>query len=418
MRSMIWLSPKRVSLVAAIILSGAPASSLAQLPKLWVDDTLASQRLNQTRRFSVALPVGYEDPEAQSNRYPVLIVLNVNPGPLSTLILSVREQNRLGVWAVPELIVVNIPADNTRDLYPPLTGAAGRLRPTAGGADAFGDFLVTELVPLLRSRYRTLPYVIIGGQSAGGQFAIRAFARYPETFQGAITPSPALEWNENAVIDRYAEQIARRKAPGRLYVAAGGYDPATLAAAESRFAARLKALKPMTTAFEFRKFPDDGHSSIEIPGYVDGLRWLFKPVSLARNPLNMLAKDVGDSAGAPPAYERLKRQYAEGARIFGMPEGLPDEFLRTMATLQGPFREPNILDRRMCDDDITWHPDNAYAYTCLGQLLLRQGDTVGARNAYDRGMVVARKAGWTSTAATLERRLRAIDSAWSTRGKP
>ncbi len=30
--------------------------------------------------------------------------------------------------------------------------------------------------------------------------------------------------------------------------------------------------------------------------------------------LNMLASDVGDSAGAPPAYERLKRQYAEGAR--------------------------------------------------------------------------------------------------------
>jgi len=231
-------------------------------------------------------------------------------------------------------------------------------------------------------------------------------------------PSPALQWNENAVIDRYAERIAQRKAPGRLYVAAGGYDPAPLAAAESRFATRLKALSPVATTFEFRRFPDDGHSSVEIPGYLDGLRWMFAPISLARNPLTSLVHDVGDSVGAPQAYERLKRQYAEGARIFGMPEGLPDEFLRTMAVLQGPYREPNVLERRMCDDDIAWHPDNAFAYTCLGQLLLRHADTLGARNTYDKGLAAARKAGWTSTAATLERRLRSIDSVWSARGKP
>jgi dienelactone hydrolase len=295
---------------------------------------------------------------------------------------------------------------------------AARVRPTAGGADAFGDFLDTELVPLLRARYRTLPFVIIGGQSAGGQFAIRAFARYPETFQAAIAPSPALQWNDNAVIDRYAEQIAHRKAPGRLYVAAGGYDPVTLATAESRFATRLKALKPAATTFEFRRFPDDGHSSIEIPGYVDGFRWLFSPITLARNPLSSLAQAVGDSAGAPRAYERLTRQNAEGARIFGMPERLPEEFLRTMAMLQGPFGEPNVLDRRLCDDDIAWHPDNPYSYTCLGQLLLRHGDTLSARNTYDKGLAVGRKVGWTTIATTLERRLRVIDSLWSPRGKP
>jgi predicted alpha/beta superfamily hydrolase len=406
------------ALLAALLFFASVSSSASQTPTLWSDDSIGSQRLGKMRRFSVSLPVGYEDREAQGNRYPVFVVLNGGPGPLAALILSAREQTRLGVWALPQLIAVNVPADNTRDLYPPLTGKAGRLRPTAGGADAFGDFLVTELIPLLRSRYRTLPYVIIGGQSAGGQFAIRAFAMYPETFQGAIVPSPALQWNNNAVIDHYAEMIAGRKVPGRLYLAAGGYDPATLATAEVRFATRLKALKPRATTFEFRTFPDDGHSSIEIPGYVDGLRWLFAPISLARNPLNSLARNVGDSIGAPRAYDRLKQQYAKGARIFGMPEGLPGEFLRSTSVLQGPFQEPNVLDRRLCEDDIAWHPDDAYAYLCLAGVLLRHADTSGARNAYDKGLETARKAGWASTTSMIERRIRTIDSVWSHRGTP
>ena len=404
--------------LSAILLLVCAASSSAQSSTLWTDDSIDSQRLGRTRRFSVSLPVGYEDPEAASNRYPLFVVLNVNPGPLSALILSEREQARLGVWALPQLITVNVPADNTRDLYPPLIGDAARVRPTAGGADAFGDFLVSELIPLLKTRYRTLPYVIIGGQSAGGQFAIRAFSMYPETFQAAIVPSPALQWNDNGVIDRYAETIAQRKVPGRLYVAAGGYDPAPLAVAELRFATRLQSVKAKSTTFEFRRFPEDGHSSIEIPGYIDGLRWMFTPVSLARNPLTSLARDVGDSASAPQAYERLKRQYAEGAQIFGMAEGLPEEFLRTLSSLQGPFREPNVLERRLCEDDIAWHPNNAYAYTCLGQVLLRRADTSGARNAYAEALATARKAGWPSTIATIERRLRTIDSVWSPRGKP
>ena len=417
MPSMMEFARTPAALAVIAVLASATLTS-AQVPPLWADDSVVSQRLGQTRRFSVSLPTGYEDPEAQGNRYPVFIVLNVNPGPLTALLLSAQEQTRLGVWALPQLITINVRADNTRDLYPPLTGDAARVRPTAGGADAFGDFLVRELVPLLRTRYRTLPYVIIGGQSAGGQFAIRAFAMYPETFQAAIVPSPALQWNDDAVIDRYAETIARRQVAGRLYVAAGGYDPAPLAAAEVRFATRLKALKPKATTFEFRRFPDDGHSSLEIPGYVDGLRWMFTPISLARNPFTSLARDVGDSAGAPRAYERLKRQYAEGSRIFGMPEGLPGEFLRALSSLQGPFREANVLERRLCDDDIAWHPEDAYAYTCLGQLLLRHGDTLGARDAYDKSLAAARKAGWSSTAATIERRIRSIDAIWSARRKP
>jgi predicted alpha/beta superfamily hydrolase len=416
---MSMMTPGRPQALLAALLSFAYASSSSsQTPTLWTDDSIASQRLGKMRRFSVSLPTGYEDPEAQGNYYPVFIVLNAGPAPLLALILSAREQTRLGVWALPQLITVNVPADNTRDLYPPLTGKAGRLRPTAGGADAFGDFLVTELIPLLRSKYRMLPYVIIGGQSAGGQFAIRAFAMHPETFQGAIVPSPALQWNDNAVIDRYAAMIARRNVTGRLYLAAGGYDPATLATAELRFAMRLKALKPQATTFEFRKFPDDGHSSIEIPGYVDGLRWMFSPISLARNPLNSLERNVGDSIGAPRAYERLKQQYARGARIFGMPEGLPGEFLRSTSVLQGPFQEPNVLERRLCEDDIAWHPDDAYAYMCLAGVQLRHADTSGARNAYDKGLETARKAGWTSTTSMIERRIRSIDSVWSHRSKP
>src|SRR5688500_11225124 len=77
----------------------------------------------------------------------------------------------------------------SRQLPPAATGETAKRFPTAGGAGAFADFIVDELVPHIRSKYRTLPTIILAGHSFGGLFALELVARKPGAFSGVIAIS-------------------------------------------------------------------------------------------------------------------------------------------------------------------------------------------------------------------------------------
>jgi hypothetical protein len=89
---------------------------------------------------------------------------------------------------VPPVIAVGIPngSDRIHDMLPPATGSSMRNFKTAGGAAVFADFLIDEVLPYVRARYRTLPSVIMAGHSAAGLFSVDVAARRPGTFQGII----------------------------------------------------------------------------------------------------------------------------------------------------------------------------------------------------------------------------------------
>lgn len=116
-------------------------------------------------------------------------------------------------------IVVGIPnmgVDRMKEYSPFLDARHG-----GGGGDAYVDFLVQTLKPMIDSRYRTRPEresTGILGSSLGGLISLHAFFRQPSRFGFAGVMSPAL-WFADGAIFPSVEHAAH--VPGRLYLDVG-----------------------------------------------------------------------------------------------------------------------------------------------------------------------------------------------------
>jgi predicted alpha/beta superfamily hydrolase len=124
--------------------------------------------------------------------------------------------------AVPggiQAIVVGIPnmgVDRTKE-YSPFTDP----RHGKGAGDAYLDFILGTLKPMIDERYRTRPdreSTGILGSSLGGLISLYAFFRAPSRFGFAGVMSPAL-WFAGTKIFPYVKEAAN--VPGRLYLDVG-----------------------------------------------------------------------------------------------------------------------------------------------------------------------------------------------------
>ncbi len=166
---------------------------------------LVSRIFNNTRSIRVLLPPGYDAAENRSKRYPVLYLLdgqNLFDACLSdvsraewevdeTVYRLIREQ------AMPEIIVVGIDHAGVKRPYEflPYRDYVGNPDMEEPAGKRFPDFVVTEVMPLVNERYRTLtgqPNTGIGGSSYGGVATLYALMARPQTFGYGLIESPTI----------------------------------------------------------------------------------------------------------------------------------------------------------------------------------------------------------------------------------
>jgi len=149
--------------------------------------TLPSKVLGEDRTLWVSVPDSYA---RSAGRYPVLYLTDAE-AQFEHTSATAAFLARNGF--MPEVIVVGVQnTDRTRDLSP----SRDPEFPTSGGADRFLEFLETELVPFVESGFRTVPFRIFAGHSAGGNFAFHAMRVRPDLFQAVIAVSPWLVWDK------------------------------------------------------------------------------------------------------------------------------------------------------------------------------------------------------------------------------
>ena len=367
--------------------------------------TVQSAKLGESRSITVVTPASYGD---TSKRFPVLVLLDANDRPqFQAAVANVAFLASRG--AIPELIVVGIVngKDRTRDLTPRAVGSTAKTFQTAGGAAAFLSFITDEALPLVRTRYRTLPSTILAGHSFGGLVALHAAAAHPGAFNGIVAMSPSLWWNDTTAAPAYADSIAKSTATLRLFATSGGFEQA-IDVPTRRFAARLDASKHPDIAFGHARYPKDTHGLTPMPSLVDGLRFVFEPLSLA-NPA-VLAIKKPDSAGVVGAFHATQQQYALGARALGVPETLPEPFVNSFGyTVLNNMKLPRAAVW-VFRQNVAGYPDSPNVYDSLGDALLAVHDSVGARTQFRQAVDVAGRSKQPVAEETLKK-LAALDSA-------
>src|SRR5207248_4825731 len=198
---------------------------------------------------------------------------------------------------------------------------------------------------------------------------------------------PSLWWSDSTVAIDYATAISRAAAPTRLFATSGGLEP-PIDVTTRRFASRLDSIKPPKVAFAFRHYPDDTHGLTPLPSLVDGLRFVFAPLSLTRTPVMALGPNA-DSASIVKAVAETQQTYAQGARALGLPETLPEGPMSSSgyAVLQG-FKMPNLAIS-IFRQNVASYPDSPNVYDSLGDGLLAAHDSSGARAQFRMARDVA-----------------------------
>lgn len=183
-----------------------------------ITETLTSKVLSEERTVVVQLPKSYtENPD---KKYPIIYRLD---GATTLVMLNAVLESLQSQRAAPEVIVVAIEnTDRLRDLYPTVNQDPNGPVGYGGGGAKFLQFITSELMPMVESKYRVHDFRVIAGASAAGTFSLYAMQQAPELFNAALTYSAAVWWAQGATAKTTVEFLKNnKKLDHYLYTAIG-----------------------------------------------------------------------------------------------------------------------------------------------------------------------------------------------------
>jgi len=271
MKSILSLS---AVLLLAFVSAWGQISSINQIktePRIvntGISFTLHSKALDEDRTIMIGLPDGYEK---STKKYPVFYLLDGQWGfDFTKQMIDWVSRTRYGF--MPEMILVSLytGGDNrTRDLTP----TKDRNNKTGGGGDKLYNFIKDEVVPFVDKNYRTYNYRVLGGTSFGGVFVVNAFHRDPQFFNGYISLSPSMWWDNNILLDRTKDLLIKNPTiQNRLYISVANEG---LGMGVDSLASILKNFAPKSLVWKFDKLLDEVHETVSYKGYWDGLKFAF-----------------------------------------------------------------------------------------------------------------------------------------------
>ena len=263
---------RRRFLAATAASALVPSVSRAVIP----DGTFMvdSRVLGGQRRVNIALPPGYA---ASKQRFPVLYLLDGGTVQEDFPKITDIVAEAVAAGRLAPMIVVGIEGvDRKHDLTHPATFADDlKLLPTSGGSAAYRRFLVDELRPWVKARYRVTGQSGLIGESLAGLFVVETFLREPRAFDAYLAASPSLWWDNQSLSRQASALLSQRGFKGRRLYLSIGDEGTTMQEGVDRVVAALRAAPPKGLVWRYEPMPKERHSSIYDPSAKAGLPWLF-----------------------------------------------------------------------------------------------------------------------------------------------
>ncbi len=236
--------------------------------------TVESKLLNETRRINVYMPPGYAAAQAG------LPVLYMPDGGMAEDFLHIAGLVQVSVsneTMRPFLLVGMENTQRRRDTTGPTDNAEDkRIAPRVGGSRAFRAFIREELMPEVKSRYRTTNETAIVGESLAGLFVVETFLLEPDLFDTYIAFDPSLWWNDHKLVLDAARQLgARPELKKALYIACSSEERTP--GVNEQFVRILEKNAPKGVRWHYEKMPEEKHATIYHPAALKAFRDLFKP---------------------------------------------------------------------------------------------------------------------------------------------
>lgn len=218
----------------------------------FIDHSLRSEVLQETRKIFVRLPKGYDTTQS----YPLIIRSdgNFNLERWHQTIEAMAFES-----AMKDSILVSIPNQfwtetRNRDLVPPYARQDVQIeaRPEHdkdpnifGKADKFLAFIETELLPFMEENYAINNNRVLSGFSAGGSFVLYTITTKPELFNGYFAFSPAAWYDDSVVVEEFSKRLPMLNGePKFLYLSIGGAENSIITGSFEGLLAALKSKAP------------------------------------------------------------------------------------------------------------------------------------------------------------------------------
>ncbi|MCP3854594.1 MAG: alpha/beta hydrolase [Actinomycetia bacterium] len=145
-----------------------------------------------------------------------------------------------------------------------------------GGAQAFGDWVLDELLPDLESRWRISERVLVG-HSFSALFGLHLLFTRPGSFNRWLLASPSVWWDDRVMFARLAALgHDEPSSPAKVFMSSGELETDEFSP-HQEFADAFRARQFPGIKTEFRRFAGETHSSTVPVAIGQGLRWLFAP---------------------------------------------------------------------------------------------------------------------------------------------
>lgn len=168
--------------------------------------------------------------------FPVLYVLDANSDFVTVAETVRRVSRRPLATGIGASIVVGIGYPNTKNYdldrryldftrgLATCTSASDVSISRCGGQSAYIRFLSQQLLPHISSQFAAHPdHRVMLGHSLAGYFVLDVMAQYPDLFDGYISFSPSIWWDQPGLSDALRRKKETRRAR-RVYIAAGRYE--------------------------------------------------------------------------------------------------------------------------------------------------------------------------------------------------
>ena len=247
--------------------------------------SLFSNILNEERMYWIYEPE--KQPGEEEKDYPVLYLLDGDVF-FHSVVGFTRFFASSRVSSLPPCVVVAVlNTDRTRDLTPTSSAAQrdGSIQPEdtpkGGGMKAFYRFLTEELRPEIEKKVSANGRNFLVGHSYAGLFTLQVLLDYSESFDTFMAIDPSLWWDRGVFLKQAEKEVGQKDFSGKqLYVAFATRQRPNVkldqfALADSLGERIIPEMKSQHLRAIYKKFPDEVHGTIALPGMFDGLKSLF-----------------------------------------------------------------------------------------------------------------------------------------------